>query len=72
MYHLFQIELFIVFLDNLFLNINVAHILLTINFAIIDTTRKNTTSLLLSLTNILAKDKEAKKDRELNEKNKKK
>ena len=72
MYHLFQIELFIIFLDNLFLNINIAHILLAINFAIIDTTRKNVTSLPLSLTNILAKDKEAKKDRELNEKNKKK
>ena len=60
------------FLDNLFLNINIAYILLAINFAIIDTTRKNVTSLPSSLTNILAKDKEAKKNRELNEKNKKK
>ena len=72
MRHLFQIELFIIFLNNLFLNINIAYVLLTINFAIIDTTRKNVTSLPLSLTNILAKDKEAKKNRELNKKNKKK
>ena len=72
MRHLFQIELFIVFLDNLFLNINIAHTLLAINFAVIGTTRKNVTSLLLSLTNILAKDKEAKKNRESNKKNKKK
>ena len=60
------------FLDNLFLNINIAYILLAINFAIIGTTWKNATSLLSLLTNILAKDKEAKKDRELNKKNKKK
>ena len=60
------------FLNNLFLNINIAHILLTINFAIIDTTQKNATSLPSSLTNILVKDKEAKKNRELNKKNKKK
>ena len=36
------------------------------------TTRKNVTSLFSSLTDVLAKDKETKKDRELNEKNKKK
>ena len=50
------------FLDNLFLNINVAHYLLTIDFTIIDTTCKNAVSLLMLLTNILAKNKEAKKD----------
>ena len=70
--HLFRIELFIVFLDNLFLNINIAHILLTINFAVIGTTRKNITGLPLLLTNVLAKDKETKKNRESNKKNKKK
>ena len=36
--------------------------LLIIDFTIIDTTRKNTISLLISLTDILVKDKEAKKD----------
>ena len=70
--HLFRIELFIVFLNNLFLNINIAYILLTINFAIMGTTWKNTTGLPLLLTNILVKDKEAKKNRESNKKNKKK
>ena len=50
------------FLDNLFLNINVVHCLLAINFAVIGTTRKNAISLLTSLTNILVKDKETKKD----------
>ena len=70
--HLFRIELFIVFLDNLFLNINIVYILLTINFAVMGTTRKNATGLPLLLTNVLVKDKEAKKDRESNEKNKKK
>ena len=50
------------FLDNLFLNVNVAHYLLIIDFTIIDTTYKNTIGLLTSLTNILAKNKEAKKD----------
>ena len=69
---LFSTELFIVFLDNLFLNVNVAHALLAINFAIMGTTRKNVTSLPLSFTNILAKNKEAKKDEESNEKKKKK
>ena len=72
MCHLFQIELFIIFLNNLFLNINIAYILLTINFAVIDTTQKNVTGLPLSLTDILAKDKETKKNRESNKKNKKK
>ena len=36
------------------------------------TTWKNVTGLPLLLTNVLVKDKEAKKDRESNEKNKKK
>ena len=50
------------FLNNLFLNINIAHCLLTINFTIIDTTRKNAIGLPTSLTNILVKDKEIKKN----------
>ena len=53
---------FIVFLDNLFLNVNVAHYLLAIDFAVMGTTRKNAVGLLMSLTNVLAKDKEVKKD----------
>ena len=44
---LFSTELFIVFLDNLFLNVNIAHALLAINFAIMGTTRKNATSFTL-------------------------
>ena len=39
-----------------------AHYLLAIDFAIISTTRKNAVGLSTSLTNILAKDKEAKKN----------
>ena len=53
---------FIVFLDNLFLNVNVAHCLLAIGFAVMGTTRKNAIGLPTSLTDVLAKDKEAKKD----------
>ena len=59
---LFPTELFIVFLDNLFLNIAMAHALLAIGFAVMGTTQKNATGLSPSLTAILAKDKEAKKD----------
>ena len=50
------------FLDNLFLNINVAHYLYTISFSIMGTTRKNTAGLPESLTDVLAKDKKAKKE----------
>ena len=50
------------FLDNLFLNVNVAHCLLVIDFAVMGTTCKNAVGLLTSLTDVLAKDKEAKKD----------
>ena len=50
------------FLDNLFLNINMAHYLLVVDFAIMSTTRKNAVSLPTSLTNVLVKDKEAKKN----------
>ena len=39
-----------------------AHYLLAINFAIIDTTRKNAVGLLTSLTDVLVKDKETKKN----------
>ena len=45
------------FLDNLFLNVNVAHYLLAIGFAVMGTTCKNAVGLLVSLTDILAKDK---------------
>ena len=50
------------FLDNLFLNVNMAHCLLAIDFAIIGTTCKNAIGLSTSLTDVLVKDKEAKKD----------
>ena len=39
-----------------------AHYLHTIDFAIMDTTYKNAAGLLVSLTTLLAKDKETKKD----------
>ena len=39
-----------------------AHYLYTIDFAIISTTHKNATSLLVSLITLLVKDKKAKKD----------
>ena len=50
------------FLNNLFLNVKVAYYLLTIGFAVMGTTRKNAAGLPASLTDVLAKDKEAKKD----------
>ena len=50
------------FLDNLFLNINVAHYLYAISFSIMGTTRKNAAGLPESLTDVLAKDKKAKKE----------
>lgn len=50
------------FLDNLFLNVNVAHCLLAIGFAVMGTTRKNAAGLPESLTDVLAKDKKAKKE----------
>ena len=64
------------FLNNLFLNIAIAHTLLTISFAVMSTTQKNAVDLSLSLTTILAKDKETKKntkkdDGESNKKKKK-
>ena len=59
---LFPTELFIVFLDNLFLNVAIAHALLAVGFAVMGTTRKNAAGLPPSLTAVLAKDKEAKKD----------
>ena len=39
-----------------------AHYLYIIDFAIMDTTRKNATSLLASLITLLAKDKKVKKE----------
>ena len=64
------------FLDNLFLNVAITHTLLAVSFAIMSTTRKNAVGLPSSLTTILAKDKETKKDakkndEELNKKKKK-
>ena len=52
----------LVFLDNLFLNVNVAHCLFAIGFSVMGTTRKNAAGLPASLTAVLAKDKKAKKD----------
>ena len=49
------------FLDNLFLNISIAHYLLTIGFAIIGTTYKNAARLSKSLTLVKDKDKKSKK-----------
>ena len=49
------------FLNNLFLNISIAHYLLVIGFAIIDTTRKNATRLSKLLTSVKDKDKKSKK-----------
>ena len=59
---LYPVQQFLVFLDNLFLNVNVAHCLLAIGFAVMGTTRKNTAGLPESLTDVLAKDKKAKKE----------
>ena len=53
---------FLVFLDNLFLNIAVAHCLYAIEFSVMGTTRKNAAGVPVSLTDVLAKDKKAKKD----------
>ena len=58
----YPVQLFIVFLDNLFLNVNVAHCLHAIDFAVMGTTRKNAAGLPASLITLLAKDKEAKKE----------
>ena len=44
MRHIYSKQLFLVFLDNLFLNIPIAHCLLAIGFAIMGTTRKNAPS----------------------------
>ena len=53
---------FLVFLDNLFLNIYVAHCLLAIGFAVMGTTRKNAAGLPESLTDVKDQDKKAKKE----------
>ena len=53
---------FLVFLDSLFLNIAVAHCLYAIEFSVMGTTRKNAAGVPVSLTDVLAKDKKAKKD----------
>src|ERR1700750_389309 len=50
------------FLDNLFLNVNITHYLLAISFAVMGTTRKSAAGLPESLTDVLAKDKKAKKE----------
>lgn len=53
---------FLVFLDNLFLNVNIAHCLLAIGFSVMGTTRKNAAGLPKSLTDVKDKDKKAKKE----------
>lgn len=65
------LQQFLVFLDNLFLNINVAHCLFAIGFSVMGTTRKNTAGLPATLTDILAKDKNAKKEEREQQKPKK-
>ena len=67
----YPVQRFLVFLDNLFLNINVAHCLYAINFAVIGTTCKNAANLPDSLTDILAKDKKTKKEKKKDNKLKK-
>ena len=62
---------FLVFLDNLFLNVSVAHCLFAIGFSVMGTTRKNAAGLPTSLTDILAKDKKAKKEEKEDNKPKK-
>ena len=49
------------FLNNLFLNISIAHYLLTISFIIMGTIYKNATRLSKSLTLVKDKDKKLKK-----------
>ena len=62
---------FLIFLDNLFLNISVAYYLFAIRFLVMGTTQKNAASLPTSLTNILAKDKKIKKEEKEDNKPKK-
>ena len=59
------------FLNNLFLNINVAHCLYAIGFSIMGTTRKNAIGVPDLLTNVLVKDKKAKKETKEDDKPKK-
>ena len=61
MCYIYSKQLFLVFLDNLFLNISIAHYLLAIGFAVIGTTHKNATRLPKSLTSVKDKDKKSKK-----------
>ena len=68
--HLYN-QYYIVFLDNLFLNVAVAHCLYVIDFFVMGTTRKNAVGVPDSLTDVLAKDKKAKKDAKEDDKPKK-
>jgi hypothetical protein len=49
------------FLDNLFLNVEIAHCLLAIDFAVIDITRKNTAGIPYSLLKIKNEEKNKRK-----------
>ena len=55
----YPVRQFLVFLDNPFLNINIAHCLFAISFGVMGTTRKNAAGLPESLIDVLAKDKKA-------------
>jgi hypothetical protein len=50
-------RIFLVFLNNLFLNINMVHSLLNINFIVIGTTRKNATRIPNNLLEVKNTDK---------------
>ena len=59
------------FLDNLFLNVNVVHCLCAIGFSIMGTTYKNAAGMPDLLTNVLVKDKKVKKEAKEDDKPKK-
>ena len=61
MRYIYSKQLFLMFLDNLFLNISIAHYLLVIGFAVMGTTRKNAARLPKSLTSVKDKNKKLKK-----------
>ena len=67
----FYNRIYLVFLDNLFLNVNVAHCLYAIGFSVMGTTRKNAAGVPDLLTNVLVKDKKAKKEAKEDDKPKK-
>lgn len=61
--HIHPEQQFLVFLDNLFLNVKVAHCLLAIGFAVMGTTRKNATGIPQVLLGVNDKNRNAKKEK---------